>query len=149
MICKLAKENICIIDDYIDIKTLQLLKSSTPNILITIVTDNKGDNGLNSNFIKDSKLNIIFRKNNKKFHDRYIILDFASNKEIIYHCGSSSKDSGSRFTEIIKVEDMEIYHPHIEIVLKNPELIIKWFFKTNHLTKTLFYSKINWLRKKY
>ena len=44
-IYKLAKESIYIIDDYINIKTLQLLKSCNKNISIVIVSDNKSVDG--------------------------------------------------------------------------------------------------------
>jgi len=40
-IYKLAKASIVIIDDYIDVKTFQLLKICDSNIKITIITDNK------------------------------------------------------------------------------------------------------------
>jgi len=52
-IYKLANDSIIIIDDYIDVKTLQLLKICDSNIKITIITDNKGKNSINNNFIND------------------------------------------------------------------------------------------------
>jgi len=79
-IYRLAKYSIYIADDYIDVKTLQLLKCIKENINVIIFTDNKGKNNLNNNFINDFKndtnINISLKKNNKRFHDRYIILDF-------------------------------------------------------------------------
>ena len=41
-IYRLAKYSIYIIDDYIDVKTLQLLKCIKENINVIIFTDNKG-----------------------------------------------------------------------------------------------------------
>ena len=52
-IYRLANKTIYIIDDYIDVKTLQLLKSAKENIGIIIFSDNKSRNNLNSNFIND------------------------------------------------------------------------------------------------
>ena len=98
-IYKLAKASIIIIDDYIDVKTLQLLKICDPNIKITIITDNKGKNSINNNFIndyvKDTNHIIEFREN-KKFHSRFIIIDYPNPDWILYLCGGSSKDSGNK-----------------------------------------------------
>ena len=44
-----ASDSIYIIDDYIDVKTLQLLKCIKENINVIIITDNKGKNNLNKN----------------------------------------------------------------------------------------------------
>ena len=54
-IYRLAKYSIYITDDYIDVKTLQLLKCIKENINVIIFTDNKGKNNLNKNFINDFK----------------------------------------------------------------------------------------------
>lgn len=43
---------------------------------------------------------------------------------MIYHCGSSSKDSGNKITTITKVEDITIYHKMIEELLKNKDLVL-------------------------
>ena len=125
-IYKLAKKSIYIVDDYIDIKTLQLLKCCDSNVEIIIFTDNKGKNNLNSNFINDFKtdtgFNIIIKRNNNRFHDRYIVLDYKTNNERVYHCGASSKDAGKKITTIIQIEEKELYHLLIENILNNEEL---------------------------
>ena len=127
-IYKLAKYSIYIIDDYIDIKTLQLLKCIKENINVIIFTDNKGKNNLNNNFINDFKndtsINISLKKNNNRFHDRYIILDFNTKNYMIYHCGASSKDSGNRINTITELLEKEVYIDLINEVLNNEELII-------------------------
>ena len=127
-IYKLAKYSIYIIDDYIDIKTLQLLKCIKENINVIIFTDNKGKNNLNNNFINDFKndtnINIILKKNNNRFHDRYVILDFNTDNYMIYHCGASSKDSGNKINTITKVLENEVYIDLINEILNNDELII-------------------------
>ncbi len=127
-IYKLAKSSIYIIDDYIDVKTLQLLKCCNPNINIVIFSDNKAKNNLNSNyindFINDTKFNISFKRNNKIFHSRYIIIDYKTDNEIIYLSGGSIKDGGNKINTIIKVEDKELYHPSIDKALNNNALRI-------------------------
>ncbi len=125
---KLAKHSVYIIDDYIDIKTLQLLKCCNSNINIIIFTDNKGKNNLNKIFINDFKndtgFNLIIKKNNSRFHDRYIIIDYNTDNESIYHSGASSKDAGKRITTITKIEEKELYKPLINEILKNGQLDI-------------------------
>ena len=127
-IYRLAKDSVYIIDDYIDVKTLQLLKCIKENINVIIFTDNKGKNNLNNNFINDFKndtnINISLKKNNNRFHDRYIILDFNTDNYMIYHCGASSKDSGNKINTITKVLEKEVYIELINEILNNDELII-------------------------
>ena len=123
-----AKFSIYVIDDYIDIKTLQLLKCCKPNVNIIIFTDNKAVNNLSSTFLNDFKsdtnLNITLKKNNNRFHDRYIVIDFNSSSEIIFHCGSSSKDSGKKITTISRVEDTKLYKPVVNDILTHDDLVL-------------------------
>lgn len=127
-IYRLANKTIYIIDDYIDVKTLQLLKSAKENIGIIIFSDNKSRNNLNSNFIKDfindTGFNIQFKKNNNRFHDRYIIIDFDTENEIIFHCGASSKDVGNRITTITKIEEQYIYKELVKDILNNENMVL-------------------------
>ena len=85
-IYSLAKKSIYIIDDYIDVKTLELLKVCNSDIEITIYSDNKAKNNITQNyindFIKDTGINIVFKKNNNRFHDRYIIIDYNTINEL-------------------------------------------------------------------
>ena len=127
-IYKNAIKSIYIIDDYIDIKTLQLLKCINNDIEVTIFSDNKSRNNLNENFINDfindTGINIKLKKNNDKFHDRYIIVDFDTENECIYHSGASSKDAGKRITTILKIEENNLYRNIILEILNNEELIV-------------------------
>ena len=127
-IYRIANKSIYIIDDYIDIKTLQLLKSVKDDIEIMIFSDNKSRNNLNSNFINDfindTGFNIQFKKNNNRFHDRYIIIDFDTENEIIFHCGASSKDVGKRITTITKIEEQYIYKELVKDILNNENIVL-------------------------
>ena len=109
-----AKNSIIIIDDYIDIKTLKLLKVCKKNIDIKIFSDNKAKNKLDAtivkDFVDDTKLGIEIRSSNNRFHDRYIVLDYNTKEEKIYHCGASSKDAGSKITTIVQLSDLRSYH---------------------------------------
>ena len=125
-IYKMASKTIFIIDDYIDIKTLFLLKVCNHSIKITIITDNLANNGLNSvllqDFVSDTKMSIKVIKNKKSFHDRYIVLDYGLDTFCIYHCGGSSKDGGKRITTISKIEDNDLYKKVIDKALNNTQL---------------------------
>ena len=127
-IYKNAIKSIYIIDDYIDIKTLQLLKCINNDIEVTIFSDNKSRNNLNENFINDfindTGINIKLKKNNDKFHDRYIIVDYNTENECIYHSGAYSKDAGKRITTILKIEENNLYRNIVLEILNNEELIV-------------------------
>ena len=123
-----AKETIFVIDNYIGLKTLVLLKSVPENVKITIFTDNL-KKGLHQkefdDFCKEyPKVAISFKRTNGIFHDRYIIIDFGTENEIIYHCGASSKDAGNRVCSITTIADNEIYKPLFENLLKNQALVL-------------------------
>ena len=119
-----AKTSIIVIDDYIDIKTLQLLKSAKDSIVITVISDNKAKNSLNANFIKDSGFAITFKANNGQFHDRFIVLDFKTPNEQFYHCGASSKDAGNKITAINKLGDGYGYRSAIDVALRETSYTI-------------------------
>ena len=126
-IYSLAKHSILIIDDYVDSKTLQLLKTCKANIEISIYSDNKSKNPLTKEYINDFVLDtgnhLSFKRNNGKCHDRYIVIDYSKDSEIIYHCGTSSKDAGNSVTTIMKVEFPLLYHPLIE-TMKDGECVV-------------------------
>lgn len=49
-----------------------------------------------------------------KFHDRYILVDFKTKSEKLYHCGASSKDAGNKITTIVQLDDVEAYRNMFE-----------------------------------
>ena len=123
-----ATKTIFVIDNYIGLKTLVLLKSVPENVKITIFTDNL-KKGLHQkeydDFCKEyPNVEISFKRTNGIFHDRYIIIDFGNENEIVYHCGASSKDAGSRISTISTLSENAIYKPLIENLLKNQEVVL-------------------------
>jgi len=123
-----AKETIFVIDNYIGLKTLVLLKSVKKDVKITIFSDNI-HHGLHKkeldDFIKEyPHIVIFFKKTDGILHDRYIILDFGTENEKIYHCGASSKDAGNKVCSISSTADHDMYKPLIENLLSNPELVL-------------------------
>ena len=125
----LANKSIAIIDNYISLKTLVLFKHAKQNVSVTIYTDNT-NNGLHKvefdDFCKEySGLKIDIKKADNIFHDRYIILDYNTPDEKIYHCGSSSKDGGRKVTTITKIDDTSIYKPLLSQLQKKQVLVLK------------------------
>lgn len=124
-----AKNSIFVIDNYIGIKTLVLLKNTKSDVTITFFTDNIGQylhHYEYEDFCKEyPDVTITFRRTCGIYHDRYIILDYNSNFEKIYHCGASSKDAGNKITTISEVTDRQIYHPIVDRLLNNPLLTFK------------------------
>lgn len=109
-----AKKTITIIDNYISLKTLVLLKAVRPNVKVTIFSDNI-NHGLHQTELDDFKreypnVDITLKTSGGIYHDRYIFIDHGTKNEKIFHCGGSSKDAGKRVTSITKVEDVMLYH---------------------------------------
>lgn len=58
-------------------------------------------------------------------NNRYIIIDYKTNSERMFHCGSSSKDAGNRVTTITEIECPEIYYDLLDELPKNADLLFK------------------------
>ncbi len=129
-IYKSAKKTIYVVDNYISLKTLELLRVAKEDVRITIFSDNiRNRNMLTSSMLEDFKndfpgVEINFKITGGKYHDRYIAVDYDTTSERIYHCGASSKDAGSKITTISKIEDAEVYHYIFDELLTNSALNI-------------------------
>jgi len=125
----LANKTIYIVDNYISLKTLVLFKNAKQNVAVTIFSDNT-NSGLHKvefdDFCKEFPgLKIDIKESGKIFHDRYIILDYGTPDEKIYHCGASSKDGGRKVTTITLTSDTSVYSSLISQLLKNKPLSLK------------------------
>lgn len=121
---KTARKSILYIDNYVGIKTLELLSNARTNVSITIFTD---CNTIKEYMIDDFKIQnpnikISFKKTNNKYHDRYIIVDYGTKNKSIYHCGASCKDAGNKVCSINKIEAIKLYKPMINSLKKMQEL---------------------------
>ena len=128
-IYSIAKKSIYIVDNYIGVKTLVLLKDVPSSVEVIIFSDNIGK-GLHTleyqDFCEEYPFRkITFQKSGGEFHDRYIIIDWNTEHQRIYHCGASSKDAGQRITSITEVVDQMIYTDLINKLLKNPMLKLR------------------------
>ena len=120
----IAKKSITIIDNYVGVKTLDLLRGIAKGVSVTIYSEEWGDEkitpAIKADFEKarpDVSLNI--DRPNRKFHDRYIFLDYGLPGEKLFLCGASSKDAGNKVTTIMQIECPEMYRPIIEALKKS------------------------------
>ena len=123
----MAKKSITIIDDYVGVKTLDLLRGIAKGVSVMIYSDENGYESLTEQIKKDflnARPDVKFnnKKTKEKFHDRYIFLDYGLRGEKLFHCGASSKDAGNKITTIMQIENTEIYHVLMEKLLVNPRL---------------------------
>lgn len=127
-IYSLAKKTIYIVDNYIGLKTLSLLKTAQLGVTAIVFSDNIHNmlrlTDYNDYMSQYGHPPITFQKTNGKYHDRYIILDYNTRTEKIYHCGASSKDAGRKITSITKIDDKTMYHLMVDELLNNPFLIL-------------------------
>lgn len=124
-----AKKTIFVVDNYIGLKTLVLLKEVSANVKITVFSDNIGNRLHQAEFNDFCReypdVSVSLQTSGGIFHDRYIVIDYQTADEQIYHCGASSKDGGNKVTTITAVTDGCIYHPVIDQLLNNPALVLR------------------------
>jgi hypothetical protein len=124
-IYSMAKKSIMIIDNYPGVKTLDLLRGIATKVIVKIISDAKGCAALSSEITADFKAarpdtNLSVMLSGRKFHDRYIFLDYNTPNEKLFHCGASSKDGGNKITTIMQVECPEVYHGLVELAEAYP-----------------------------
>ena len=122
-----AKKTIYLVDNYIGLRTLVLLKNAAPGVDIKVFSDNVGVNKLHNIEFKDfckeyPGLKISLQKTGGIFHDRFIVLDYGTKDERVFLCGASSKDAGARITSIVEDFGIQKYKPVVQSLLGNPAL---------------------------
>lgn len=98
---KKAKKEIILIDNYVNLDTLNLLCKKNDGVHIIIVGAEKkkpSDNDIEKFNAQYPKLTF---KHTSDFHDRFLILD----AKCVYHIGSSIKDAGKKTFGMSKIED--------------------------------------------
>ena len=131
-IYKSAKKSIYVIDNYIGLKTLELLRAAKDNVEIIVFSDNvKNKDMLTKNILNDFRkdypnINLKMKVAGKKYHDRYIAIDYGTENEAFYLCGASSKDAGNKISSITKIEESskDMYHTMFGGMLNNKDLKI-------------------------
>ena len=118
--------------DYISTKTLHLLQDIRKGVRVTIFSDNIY-NKLSASDYSDYQRQfpgrtIIFKHTMNKAHDRFIVLNYGTKNERIFHCGLSSKDAGKKLaaiTEFSEGDVMKAMHDVITNMLGNLDLVLK------------------------
>ena len=131
-IYKSAEKSIYVIDNYIGLKTLELLRAAKDNVEIIVFSDNvKNKDMLTKNILNDFRkdypnINLKMKIAGKKYHDRYIAIDYGTDSEAFYLCGASSKDAGNKISSITKIEESskDMYHTMFGGMLNNKDLKI-------------------------
>ena len=128
-----AQKSVYVIDDYISLKTLNLLQTVKPGVMVTVFSDNQY-NKLHASDYADFQaefptIQIQLITTGGTVHDRYIILDYGEASERIFLCGSSSKDSGvKKMSTIVELESPgigKLLHGAVDQLKQNPALILK------------------------
>ena len=127
---KSAKKSIYVIDNYIGLKALELLRAAKDSVEVVIFSDNvRHKDMLTKNilhdFIRDyPTINVKMKIAGKKYHDRYIAIDYGTEHEAFYLCGASSKDAGNKISSITKIEESskDMYHTMFGGMLHNKNL---------------------------
>ncbi|BCK48008.1 hypothetical protein SDSE89_13400 [Streptococcus dysgalactiae subsp. equisimilis] len=131
-IYKSAKKSIYVIDNYIGLKTLELLRAARDKIQIVVFSDNvKNKDMLTKNILDDFRkdypnIDLKLKIAGKKYHDRYIAIDYGTENEAFYLCGASSKDAGNKISSITKIEESskDMYNDMFSKMLNNKGLKI-------------------------
>ena len=121
----MAKKSVLIVDNYVDIKTLNLLRNVHEGVSILIASDLYGRTSVTDDMLNDFRAAMPGVSIDKvsaahKFHDRYILIDFKTKSEKLYHCGASSKDAGNKITTIVRLDDIDAYRNMFEELLEQP-----------------------------
>ena len=121
----MAKKSLLIVDNYVDVKTLNLLRNVRKGVSVLIFSDLLGGSRMTDDMLADyraARPDVLIDKKPAmhKFHDRYILVDFKTKSEKLYHCGASSKDAGNKITTIVQLDDIDGYRNMFEELLEQP-----------------------------
>ena len=128
-----AKKTLFIVDNYINIKTMRQLQSVRKGVKVTVFSDNLNHNfhlsDYNDFHIEYPHIPVTLHKTGGIMHDRFIILDYGSTDERMFHCGASAKDAAIKLTtaivEITSADMKMLMHTLIDNLLKNPKLQLR------------------------
>ena len=124
-----AKKSVYVIDNYIGLRTLVMLKNVPSGVDIKLFSDNVGSGKLHNveynDFLREYPgLRITMQHTGGVFHDRFIVLDYGTKDERVFLCGASSKDAGARITTIVEDFGIQKYDSIIKKLLKNAVLAL-------------------------
>lgn len=116
MVSKAEKE-IILIDNYVDIGTLNVLAKKKENVLVQIYTIKKTKlSNADVNRFNQQYPTIEMHYANE-FHDRFLIID----EVLAYHIGASIKDAGKKCFAINKIEDKSIVQSLLKRLIEDSD----------------------------
>ena len=101
---KKANKEIILIDNYVDVNTLNILCKKNKSVDVVIITAGKGSLSTKDITKFNAQYPKLSVKTNTDFHDRFLIIDKAE----VYHIGASIKDAGKKSFGITKIEDKDL-----------------------------------------
>ena len=101
---KKAKEEIILIDNYVDVNTLNILCKKNQCVNVSIMTSGNGSLSTKDITKFNAQYPTLSVKTTTDFHDRFLIIDKAE----VYHIGASIKDAGKKSFGITKIEDKDL-----------------------------------------
>lgn len=107
-----AQSKVILIDNYVDVNTLNILCKKNSGVDVLIVTSGKGNLTTKDMNKFNAQYPSLSVKTTKDFHDRFLIID---DKEG-YFIGASIKDAGKKSFAITKIEDGKLVHDLINKV---------------------------------
>lgn len=119
-IYKQAKKSIYVINDYINVETLNLLSHKQKQVNVTVFTQNKSKDKIIETEIQrfNEQYPTLWLKLAPNVHDRFIVIDYGMDNELFYVCDASSKDAGKKVCTIIQLHDKEKMHLIIDKLLE-------------------------------
>ena len=99
-----AEKELILIDNYVDVNTLNILSKKKDGVNVLIVTSGNG-NLTDKDIAKfNSQYPKLAVKISKDFHDRFFIID----RNEVYHIGASIKDAGKKSFGITKLKEQDL-----------------------------------------
>lgn len=99
-----AEKELILIDNYVDVNTLNILSKKKDGVNVLIITSGNG-NLTDKDVAKfNSQYPKLAVKISKDFHDRFFIID----RNEVYHIGASIKDAGKKSFGITKLEEQDL-----------------------------------------
>lgn len=110
-----AENEIILIDNYVDVNTLNILCKKVKGVDVLIATAGKGSLSAEDISKFNAQYPKLLVKNTNDFHDRFLILD----KVEVYHIGASLKDAGKKSFGISKIQDQVLIQSLINKVMQS------------------------------
>ncbi|MEI3376384.1 MAG: hypothetical protein V8R08_00840 [Coriobacteriales bacterium] len=106
MLVRQAQKSIVLIDNYVDIVTLNILAKKRAGLEVEIWTHAKSHLSQKDVDTFNAQYPRLTLKYSNAFHDRFLILDGESG----YLVGASLKDAGKKTFAVTRIEDESIVH---------------------------------------